>query len=303
MGSHHAERRIAHVGELVVVGDVAGGDQADARLVEAALGEFLHEGRALAGRQEDEQGFGRVVLHPLQERREVGGLERRADLLDDLAAALLEHVAEPFLGVVAGAVVGDQRHDLVDVVLQTPLRHRRRRLRQRERSAHDVGRLLGDHRRRRGGDDLRHFRFGRDRRDGERQRGEAEAHQRLGVVVGDEVLGEALGHVGRAGIVLDLEDDLLAGDRVAMELDVEIGARLLLLAGGRLLAGHRHDQADGHDVVGERRPGDERRGGGKDGNAAIGRHQSSSRCYSTAGRAIALAPFERRAPDPALPRL
>jgi hypothetical protein len=98
-----AKRRVAHAGELVVVGDVTGGDQANAGFVETALGEFLHERRALARREEDEQGFGRVVLHPLQEGREVGCLERRADLLDDLAAALLENVAEPFLGVVARA--------------------------------------------------------------------------------------------------------------------------------------------------------------------------------------------------------
>ena len=40
------------------------------------------------------------------------------------------------------------------------------------------------------------------------------------------------------------------GDTVAVRVDIEIGPRLLLLAGGRRLSGHRQDQADGVDVVG-----------------------------------------------------
>ena len=67
-----AERDVAHVVELVVVGDVAGGDQLDARLVEAALAELLHERRALARRQEAEHRVGLQVGDLLQERREVG---------------------------------------------------------------------------------------------------------------------------------------------------------------------------------------------------------------------------------------
>ena len=107
MRGDRAERRIADVGEEVVVGHVAGADQLDARLVEAALDEFLHEDRAEAGRHEDEHRVGRVVLHALQERREIRVLQRHADLLRDLAAALLEGLAEPFLRVDAGTVVGD----------------------------------------------------------------------------------------------------------------------------------------------------------------------------------------------------
>ena len=71
MRGHCAERRIADVGEKVVVGHVAGADQLDPRLVEAALDEFLHEDRALTRRHEDEHGVRRVVLYPLQEWREV----------------------------------------------------------------------------------------------------------------------------------------------------------------------------------------------------------------------------------------
>ena len=69
------------------------------------------------------------------------------------------------------------------------------------------------------------------------------------MVVGDEFLGEPLGDVGRAGVVLEDEIDLLAGDRVAVLRDVKLGAGLLLLAGRGRRAGHRQDQADRHGVV------------------------------------------------------
>ena len=54
----HAERDVAHVVELVVVGHVAGADQLDAGLVHAALGELLHQRRAGARGHEDEQRIG-----------------------------------------------------------------------------------------------------------------------------------------------------------------------------------------------------------------------------------------------------
>ena len=105
-----------------------------------------------------------------------------------------------------------------------------------------------------GGDDLGHLRFGRDWRRGERERRQAEAHQHACVIVADQLLGEALGHVGRAGVVLDDERDLLAGDRIAVLLNVELRGRALLFAGRGRRAGHRHDHADGHGiVVGQRR--------------------------------------------------
>ena len=45
---HDAKRDIAHIVEDVVVGNVAGADQANAALVESTLGELLHEDRAHA---------------------------------------------------------------------------------------------------------------------------------------------------------------------------------------------------------------------------------------------------------------
>src|ERR1700677_702354 len=88
MGGHRAERRIADIGEEVVVGYVAGADQLDPRLVKAALDELFHEDRALTGWHKYKHGVGRVVLHPLQERRKVRVLERSTDIFRICAALL-----------------------------------------------------------------------------------------------------------------------------------------------------------------------------------------------------------------------
>ena len=60
------------------------------------------------------------------------------------------------------------------------------------------------------------------RRGGQSERREAEAHQHFGVIVADQLFRQPLGDVSRAGVVLDLEDDLLAGDRVAMLLHIKL---------------------------------------------------------------------------------
>ena len=81
-----AERGIPHVVEQVVVHDVAGTDDPDAALVEAALGKLLHEIAALAAGHEHEHGVGFGILHALQERREIGIHQGHLDLLDDFTA-------------------------------------------------------------------------------------------------------------------------------------------------------------------------------------------------------------------------
>ena len=87
MRRHGAERGVAHIRQQVVVGHVARADQLDAGLVETALDILLHEGAALAGRDEDEDRVGLGVGCALQERREVRIGERHSDGFDDLAAA------------------------------------------------------------------------------------------------------------------------------------------------------------------------------------------------------------------------
>ena len=239
-----AERDVAHVVELVVVGDVAGRDQLDARLVEAALAELLHERRALPRRQEHEHRVGLQVGDLLQERREVGAAQRRADLAGDLAAVQLELALEELLGIEPGAVVGDERDDLLDLVLRRPFGDRDRDLRQREAGPHDVRRLLGDDRGRRRGHDHRRLALRRDRRGRERERRQAEAGEHVDLLVDDELLRDPPRRVGDAGVVLDDDLDLAAGDGVAVLRDVELDRGLDLLAGRRRLAGHRQDEAD-----------------------------------------------------------
>ena len=120
-----ADRRRAHALEQVVVGDVAGADEPDAGLLQAALVELLHHREALAGGHEHEQRVGLRVLRALQERRVVGVAQRRLDRLDDLAARRLEHRHERLFGVEPRAVVGDHRDDALDLVLRGPLGDRR----------------------------------------------------------------------------------------------------------------------------------------------------------------------------------
>ena len=76
------------------------------------------------------------------------------------------------------------------------------------------------------------------------------------LVVDDQLLRQPLGDVGHAGVVLDDELDLLAGDRVAVLLHVELHGRLDLAAGRGERAGHRQDQADLHGVLRESAGGD-----------------------------------------------
>ena len=78
---HRAEHGVAHAVQQVVVGHVAGADQLDAGLVEAALGVLLHEGAALAGGHEHEDGIRLGVGGALQERREIRVGERHLDRL------------------------------------------------------------------------------------------------------------------------------------------------------------------------------------------------------------------------------
>ncbi len=86
------------------------------------------------------------------------------------------------------------------------------------------------------------------------------------MIVADQLLGEAFGHVWSAGVVLDLERDFLAGDRGAVLLNVKLGGGALLLAGRSERAGHRQDHSDRHGVVvGQRRSGEQRRGQGRRG--------------------------------------
>ena len=60
----------------------------------------------------------------------------------------------------------------------------------------------------------------------------------------DQLLRQALGHVGQAGVVLDDQLDLASGDRVAVLREPQLHAVLDLLAVSREWAGHRQDESD-----------------------------------------------------------
>ena len=79
------------------------------------------------------------------------------------------------------------------------------------------------------------------------------------LVVHHQLLGQPLGHIGIAGIVLDDQFDLLAGNRVAVLLHVEPGAGGELLAGRGERPGQRHEQTDLHGLLGEARRGEKGR--------------------------------------------
>ena len=85
------------------------------------------------------------------------------------------------------------------------------------------------------------------------------------LVVDHQLLRQPLGDVGHAGVVLQDDLDLLAGDRRAVARLVELHRRVDLLAGRGLLAGHRQDQADLHRVLRVGGRGEQReRGDGDD---------------------------------------
>ena len=130
----------------------------------------------------------------------------------------------------------------------------------RHRGAHHVGRLGGDDR----GRGVHHhhelLRLGRDVAGRERVRRQHEARQDVDLVAHHQFLREALGHVRRdAADVLADELDLLAGDRVAVLLHVELDAVVDLVAGVGELARIGQDHADLDGVLRHRR-----RHGGQD---------------------------------------
>ncbi len=218
------ERPLAHRLQHAVVGQVAGADQLDTRLLQTALLVPLDEGDRLAPRRDEHEHRLRLrVLDSLQIRREVRVLQRRAHAVDHLAAGGLERLHECALGVDAGTVVGYERVGALDPVLRGPLRDRLRVLRQRVRDAHDVGRACRDDRRRRVHDHHRLLRLRVDRRHRERIRRQPEAGEDVDAVARDQLLREALRDLGRGARRVARHDlDLLPAERFAVQLQVRL---------------------------------------------------------------------------------
>src|SRR5215471_6663943 len=113
-----SDRRVAHLLQRAVVGEVAGSDDPDACLLEPALFIALDErDRLAARRQKHEYRFRLAVLDSLQKRREVRIGERRSNAVDDLSSCGLEGLDECRLRIDAGAKIGNQRENALDAVL------------------------------------------------------------------------------------------------------------------------------------------------------------------------------------------
>src|SRR5690606_13862048 len=109
-----AERRLTEGRQVGFLRQVARREELDAGLLEAVLVEGLDEAeRRRAGGQEGEDPFSARILDALHDRREVVGLQRHADRLDDLAARRLEAGLEGGFRIDARAVVADKRNDLL----------------------------------------------------------------------------------------------------------------------------------------------------------------------------------------------
>ena len=240
----HPQRAVAHVVELVVVCHVASADQLDAGLVHAAFQKLLHHRSASARRHKNKHRIGFQITHFLQERREVGVAQWHAQRLRHLPAVEGQAFLEEFFGVDAGAVVADQRDDFLDAVFRCPVGQRDSRLRQGKAGAHDIRRCLRDAGRGGGHHDLWRFGLRGNRRRGQRRWRDAKTGQYIDLVVYHQLLRQALGDVGHAGVVLQDQFNLFAGHRIAVLRHVKPRCRLDLPAGAGLLTGHRQNQAN-----------------------------------------------------------
>ena len=149
VSGHRAEHDVAHVVQGVVVGEVAGTEQPDPRLVEPALDELPHQRGRLTGRDEHEKAVGRRVARPLQERCEIRVLQRNSQRFDHLPTRPGKAVLEEGLGIVAGSEIGNHADDFLHAVPGLPISDHDHRLRLREARADDIGGAFGDDGRRR----------------------------------------------------------------------------------------------------------------------------------------------------------
>ena len=143
-------------------------------------------------------------------------------------------------------------------------------LRQRRRRAHEIGRARRDDGGRRIHDHHRLLRLGPDVGRGQRLGRERKSSNDVDLVAHDQFLGETLGHIRRGAAsprILADQLDLLAGNRIAMLLHVELDG--VVHHGGDIgeLTRIGHDQADLHRVLGMRRGGRDQRCGRQAGEA------------------------------------
>jgi hypothetical protein len=161
---------------------------------------------------------------PLHERGEIGVGQRNANRADDLAAGGRVGALKRGLGIEAGSVVGNQSENLFDSVLKGPGAENITVLRQGQRRAHDVGRFQGDDRCRRIHHHGQLLGFGGELGHSQSFRRDHKTGENVDMIVDQQLLRQTLGLVRRAGRILADQFDLLAGDRVAVLLHVELDA-------------------------------------------------------------------------------
>ena len=271
-GGDESQAGVAHALQRLVERQFTLSDHLGLGQIDAALGDSLADRRGLrAAGNPDVDHVGVHVLGALQERSEVQVRYRITRRADDLTAGLLERALERLLAVMAGAEIRDERVGLAGAALVGPGAERLVDLRHRERGAHHVVGLRRDDR---GcGVHVDHELLGLRRHVGGRKRvrRQIEADDHVDLVAHDRLLRQTLGRVRRdAAVVLADEFDLLAGNRVAVLLHVELDAVVDLGARIGELSGKGHDHADLDAALSQGGCGGKQRGGeaGKPGRCA-----------------------------------
>ena len=194
---------------------------------DAVLPVLLHEADRVGAGEPRVDRVGLLGARLRQVRREVGRVERRIDLLDDLAAGRLEAGDEGLDRVAAGHEVrGHDDDPPVLRVLHHPRAHRIVRLIRRLGDAEDGGRrLLGrrEHAREGDGDDQWSLLLVDVAADGDGDDATDRADQKIDVIALDELLDLGQRDVGLGLVVLlqhlDRAPARLAADLVQVELE------------------------------------------------------------------------------------
>src|SRR6185312_308438 len=194
------------------------------------------------------------ILGALHESGDIRIGDREAHRADDLAAGFLEAGMEGAFGVDAGTIVRHHRVGGLHAFLGRPGAECLIELRRGRRGAGDIGRFGGDDRSRRIHHHHEFLGLGGNVGDRERVRRQRKARENVGVIAHDQFLRQPFGEIRRhpADILAD-EFELLAGDRVAVLLHIELDAVIELNASVGELARIGIDDADLDGVLSKRR--------------------------------------------------
>ena len=237
------QRLVAHVAQH---GFVERGHAADHGhlVLQAVFDELAQEAESVRAGGAEEDGI--RALHLRDIAAVIRRRQRREDLLDDLAAIVLEHALEAGAHFVAvGEVVGDGDDLLVFQFLGGIVGERVGALRRGRGQADEPrARMPLRHVLGRGDAERRHFLFGEIVGDRERLEGGERADDAMDVVLFDQLLRLGARGGGNAGGVGDDQLDLAAGERVVALLQEHRQRQLHVDAAGGQRAGLGRQHAD-----------------------------------------------------------